>query len=152
MNKNNLLVPIYEIITGLFESTIGIGLMLYEQKMFRLYIELRYSGFFGSYHDLVISLTEKFIPYILSHRLFVGVFLVLIGIIKIISAFGLIYKKHWANSLLTGLLVIFLPFDIAGIVHHPSALKILFFLINLLLILYLTTPKTINSLRKKSNI
>ncbi|MBI3366145.1 DUF2127 domain-containing protein [Candidatus Roizmanbacteria bacterium] len=106
--------------------------------MVRFYNQYRFKELLEDPHDLLINITDKIVaPLILHHRIYLMIFLIVLGLTKIIAAIGLLYEKKWALDLVIGLFIILLPFDIFTLFSHITFLKLLYFLINLLIVFYL---------------
>lgn len=142
-------VIIYEVVAGTLEATVGIGLVIFQEELQELYQYLRDLGLLGNYHNLLASLFDKTVPYLVNHHLLIGLFLTIIGLTKIICGIGLFYQKKWADNLLIGLLLVFLPPDIIGLLQHPSELKSLFLITNILIIFYLSRNKIVKHMIHK---
>ena len=63
------------------------------------------------------------------------------------EAVGLWYTKRWAEYLTFLATTILLPLEIYEIIHHPTALKIVGFIINLAVVVYLLFAKRLFGLR-----
>jgi len=77
----------------------------------------------------------------------VGVALLAYGLLEGIEAVGLWYTKRWAEYLTFVATTILLPLEIYEIVHRRSALKIIGFIINLAVVIYLLYAKRLFGLR-----
>ena len=77
----------------------------------------------------------------------VGIALVSYGILEGIEAVGLWYTKRWAEYLTFIATTILLPLEIYEIIHRQSALKIIGFIINLAVVIYLLYAKRLFGLR-----
>jgi uncharacterized membrane protein (DUF2068 family) len=77
----------------------------------------------------------------------VGIALLAYGVLEGIEAVGLWLTKRWAEYLTFLATAILLPLEIYEIVHRRSALKIIGFLINLAIVIYLLLAKRLFGLR-----
>lgn len=144
------LVILYELFTGILESATGLGLIIFKEEIQEFYVNLRDTGFLDSYHRFFTDLLSRLIPFVVDHHIFIGIFLVCLGLGKLVSGVGLMYRQLWAEHLLIGLLLVFLPLDFFELLRHPSLVKIMFILTNLLIVLYLTRDRFLKKLFRKS--
>ncbi len=77
----------------------------------------------------------------------VGIGLVAFGLLEGVEAVGLWFTKRWAEYLTFLATTILLPLEIYEIIHRRSALKIIGFLINLAVVIYLLYAKRLFGLR-----
>ncbi len=77
----------------------------------------------------------------------VGIALLAYGLLEGVEAVGLWFTKRWAEYLTFVATSILLPLEIYEIVHRGSALKIIGFLINLAVVVYLLYAKRLFGLR-----
>jgi uncharacterized membrane protein (DUF2068 family) len=77
----------------------------------------------------------------------VGAALLAYGLLEGIEAVGLWYAKRWAEYLTFLATTILLPLEIYEIIHRQSALKIIGFIINLAVVIYLLFAKRLFGLR-----
>jgi uncharacterized membrane protein (DUF2068 family) len=83
-----------------------------------------------------------------SHTLrTVGIALLAYALLEGIEAVGLWLIKRWAEYLTFVATALFLPLEIYEIVHRPSALKVIGFLINLAIVIYLVVAKRLFGIR-----
>lgn len=143
------IVVLYELVVGSIETTIGLGLVIFGEDLQELYINLRSTGILDNPHGFVISTVQKFAPFLSAHYLFIGIYLFLVGLTKVVCGIGLAHRKRWADYLLVGLLLVFLPLDIMGLLHRPSLTRILFVSLNVVIILYLTRDKIVKHILNK---
>ncbi len=143
------IVVLYELVVGSIETTIGLGLIIFGEELQELYFNFRNTGILDSPHGLIITSVQKYAPFLSAHYLFIGIYLFLVGLTKIICGIGLSQRKRWADYLLVGLLLVFLPLDIVGLLHHPSITRILFVSLNIVIILYLTRDKIVKHILNK---
>ena len=77
----------------------------------------------------------------------VGIALLAYGLLEGIEAVGLWYTKRWAEYLTFLATTILLPLEIYEIIHRASALKIIGFIVNLAVVIYLLYAKRLFGLR-----
>ena len=68
---------------------------------------------------------------------FSGIFAGIYAVITAIEAIGLWYEKQWASLLVIGLVSISLPLEILELIKGISIVKLIVFLLNLAVLLYL---------------
>lgn len=127
----------YKFILGFIEIWLGIGVIIYGQRIINLYREFKTKELLENPHDLLITIADKFFPIFIQHRFYIVSFLLLIGIAKVIGAIGLYYRKYWGMDILIAVTVILLPFDIFTFVKNPTLLKAIYIAINAFIALYL---------------
>ncbi len=134
-------IIVYKFVLGLIELLMGLGIIFFSDQIVEIYINLTTKELIEDPNDLLLGILQKIFPYLLEHRGWVVVILIALGIVKIVSTVGLAYRKHWGLDLLVGLTVSLLPFQTYNLIVHPSLLKTIFFLINILIALYLVEFK-----------
>lgn len=144
-------IIVYKFILGLFEVILGLGIIIFGKRIFELYINFRNNGLFEDPHDFLAFWAEKIVPYILMHRGYVVLILLLLGITKMAGAYGLWNKKHWGLDILIFVTIALLPFEIYAIIAHPSLTKTAYFIINLFIALYLVNFKPHHYFTKLKN-
>jgi uncharacterized membrane protein (DUF2068 family) len=77
----------------------------------------------------------------------VGIGLLALGLLEGIEAVGLWYAKRWAEYLTLIATTLLLPIEIYEIIHRRSALKIIGFIINVVVVVYLLYAKRLFGLR-----
>jgi uncharacterized membrane protein (DUF2068 family) len=100
------------------------------------------SGHVGILHEL-----DKLFSLRSGTLRLVGVALLGYGLLEGIEAVGLWYTKRWAEYLTFLATTILLPLEIYEIVHSGSALKIIGFIINLAVVIYLLFAKRLFGVR-----
>ncbi len=131
------LIIAYKFILGLLETLLGIGTIIFGRRIYEIYVNFKNNELLEDPHDLLVFIAEKIVPYIFAHQGYVVFILLLLGITKIIGSVGLWYRKHWGLDVLIVVTIILLPFETYYLVTQPSVSKIVFFLINFLIALYL---------------
>ncbi len=127
----------YKFILGLLETVLGLGIIIFGKKLFEVYLNFRNNELLEDPHDLLASTTEKVVPYLFMHRDYVILVLLLLGLSKMIGAWGLWHHKHWGLDILVVVTIILLPFEVLNLIRHPSLLNSAYFIINLFIALYL---------------
>lgn len=138
----------YELLFGIFEFISGFGILLFGKSIFGVYEHMKNAELLEDSNDLFVKITEKFIPNLFQHRYYVALFLLSMGVVKIVSGIGLIYKKEWAEHLLIIFLTILVPFDLIGEVNHFSIFKSVYLAINIFIVLYLVHFKPLEYQKK----
>ncbi len=134
-------IIIYKLVTGAIELLIGISIFFLGNNIVAFYQHFKTREILEDPHDLVVNLTERILPYFLTHRGYVILILVALGIVKIVGAIGLYHRKNWGLDLLIAVVVILLPFDIWDLVTHPTFLRTTYLAINVFIALYLVNFK-----------
>ena len=129
-------IIIYKFILGLIELIIGLIIFIEGNKLYGLYQNLR-AELLEDSHDTIANFLQLFFPYLLEHRGYVLLFLIVLGLTKVIGAIGFHYKKTWGLDLLIGLTFALLPFDLFALIERPTLVKLSYFIINILIALYL---------------
>jgi len=145
----------YKLIFGLFETILGLGIIIFGKKYYQLYLSFQSQELLEDPHDLIVAIGKNVVPYIINHQTYVVLLLLLLGIVKVVGAIGLIYKKRWGVDLLLGLTLILLPFQFYNTVFHHSLIDIFYMFIGIYIALYLTnyhpwdyTTKWIKGMKK----
>ncbi len=136
-------VVFYELVSGFVGMVIGIGLAIFGEEIQDIYLSFRDAGVLDHPHNAMIGIVQKYAPFLIGHYLFVGIYLVLVGVFKLTGGVGLMYRKKWADNMLVGLLLLFLPLDIWSLFHHPSITRVLFIFTNIVIIVYLTRKQIV---------
>jgi len=130
-------IIVYKFLLGLFETILGLGMLLFGSKISELYINFTNRELLEEPHELLALILQRIVPFILEHQGTIILILLLLGITKIAGAIGLWYRKHWGLDILMFVTIILLPFELFSLNVHPSLSKITFFIINMLIALYL---------------
>ena len=130
-------IIVYKFLLGLLETLLGLGMIIFGRTIFELYTNFRNNELFEEPHDFLAMVVEKIMPYILAHRGWVVLILLLLGITKMAGAVGLWYRKHWGLDILIVVTIALLPFEVYALLAHPSLTKTAYFIINLFIALYL---------------
>lgn len=141
-------IIVYKLITGCIELFLGLSLFFFREKLIDYYQQYKTKELLEDPHDLLVATFEKILPFIITHRDYIILFLCALGVIKIIGAVGMYKKKHWGLDLVIGLTILLLPFDIFGFFGHPTFLKFMYVLINIFITLYLVNFKPRDYIKK----
>jgi len=133
----SIYILIYKFILGVLEFSAGMAIALFGARIYQFYLTSLMSELLEDPHDLLANLSEKFVPNFLTHNTYIILYLIILGLAKMIGAIGLIYKKNWGVDLLVGLTVIMAPFQIINLALHPNLFDFIFLLVGLLIALYL---------------
>lgn len=76
-----------------------------------------------------------------SHPNLIGVAAVCYGLLECVEGVGLVLRRRWAEYLVVLATSAFLPLEISEILHRPTPLKVIAFLINVAIVVYLVWRK-----------
>jgi uncharacterized membrane protein (DUF2068 family) len=96
----------------------------------------------GLWHEINNAFTTSS-----SHLHLVGAVLLAYGAVEGIEAIGLWYQQRWAEYLTFLVTTSLLPLEVYEIVNHPTPFKVLAFLINVAVVVYLLQAKRLFGLR-----
>ena len=133
----SIYILIYKFILGIVELLIGIGIALFGSKIYLLYRTSLIKELSEDPHDLLARISENFVPNVLTHNTYIIIYLIVLGLAKILGAIGLIYKQNWGVDLLVGLTILMAPFQIVNLIMHPNLFDLIYLIIGLLIALYL---------------
>ncbi len=133
----SIYVLVYEFVVGTAELLSGVAIALYGSRMYQLYQASLIKVLDDDPDDLLARISEKFVPNILNHSSYVVLYLLALGLVKIVGAIGLVQKKNWGVDLLVGLILLMAPFQITGLIVHHNLLDLLYLVVGLLIALYL---------------
>jgi len=145
------IIIVYELALGFFELVSSLGMLFFGKSLLGIYETLKSAELIEHPNDLFIQITEKLVSNLLSHRLYIILLLSLLGITKIITGIGLLYKKAWAEHLLILFLSFLILFDLYELAFHFSYFQALFLIINILIVFYLVRFKPVEYLRRLKN-
>lgn len=148
MTKVPKIIIAYELILGLFELISGLGILLFGNKLLDIYNHIRNTELIQDPNDLMVKLTEKLVPNLVSHHISVALLLTAFGVIKISSGIGLIYRKVWAEHLLIVFLIILIPFEIVGLLRHFSLADLGYLVVDVAIVTYLVHFKPVDYLHR----
>lgn len=138
--KKTKYIIFYESFTGGVELFLGLGMLIFGKNIYLLYTYLRSLGFLTHSHNVLVMYVRGLLPFVVHYRIAIGILLICLGAVKIISSVAIYKKKEWGNDLLIVSLLILTPFDIIGIIRKITVIKIVYFLINIVIIVLLV-PK-----------
>ena len=133
----SIYIVVYKFILGVSEFLLGIVIVFFGSEIYRSYEASLLRELSEDPHDLIARLSENFVPGVLTHNTYIILYLVVLGLAKMLGAVGLIYKKNWGVDLLVGLTLLMAPFQIINLVVRPNLPDLLFFAVGLLIALYL---------------
>lgn len=128
----------YKLALGVLEVVFGLGIAIWGRPIVVMYQQFRAQELFEDPHDILVRVLETVVPYLFAHKGYVIAVLILLGVVKIIGAIGLMYRKWWGLDLLVGLTLILLPFQFFSLIRHPSWLSLAYVIVGLLIVLFLT--------------
>jgi uncharacterized membrane protein len=128
----------YKLIFGLVESILGLGIIIFGTKYYQLYLSFQSQELLEDPHDLLATIGNSVVPYIIDHRTYIVLMLLLLGLVKVAGAIGLIYQKRWGVDLLLGLTIVLLPFQFYNLIFHHSLIDLFYIFIGIYIALYLT--------------
>ena len=137
----SIYILIYKFILGIVELLIGIGIALFGSKIYLLYRTSLIKELSEDPHDLLARISENFVPNVLTHNTYIIIYLIVLGLAKILGAIGLIYKQNWGVDLLVGLTILMAPFQIVNLIIHPNLFDLIYFIVGILIALYLVEFK-----------
>src|SRR5260370_13455177 len=85
----------FKFVFGLVEVLLAIGLILFGRQASRAYHQFKITELLEDPRDLLVNITEKFVPYLFKHMGLVIMVLLVLGAVKIVGSLGLVCKKHW---------------------------------------------------------
>ncbi len=130
-------IVVYKFLLGLIEFSGGMTIALAGSRIYQLYQVSLLKELSEDPHDLLARLSETVVPNVLTHNTYVVIYLLVLGLAKMIGAVGLIYKQNWGVDLLVLLTILMAPFQIVNLVLHPHIFDLLYLIIGLLIALYL---------------
>ncbi len=130
-------IIIYKFLLGLFEFGGGVIVAFFGSRIYQAYQVSLFKELSEDPHDLLARLSESVVPNVLTHNNYVVIYLLLLGLAKMIGAVGLIYKQNWGVDLLVVLTVLMAPFQLVNLVLHPQITDLIYFAVGWLIALYL---------------
>ncbi|MCL4360339.1 DUF2127 domain-containing protein [Patescibacteria group bacterium] len=131
------IIVAYKLISGAFELILGTGIVFFGNRMLGMYTRFRNEELLEDPHDLLVRVLGSVVPMLVEYRTAITIFLFILGATKIIGAIGLLKKKEWGLDLLIALFLILLPFDLYSLAFHFTVVKLLYFIVNTLIALFL---------------
>jgi uncharacterized membrane protein len=133
----SIYILVYKFTLGIIEFLAGLAIALFGSEIYMLYQTSVIKELSEDPHDLLARLSENFVPNVPTHSTYIVVYLIVLGLAKILGAIGLIYKQNWGVDLLVGLTILMAPFQIVNLIMHPNLFDLIYFIIGLLIALYL---------------
>ena len=130
-------ILVYKFMLGIIEFLAGLAIALFGSKIYTVYQTSLIKELSEDPHDLLARISENFVPNVLTHSTYIVVYLIVLGLAKILGAIGLIYKQNWGVDLLVGLTILMAPFQIVNLIMHPNLFDLIYLIIGLLIALYL---------------
>ena len=130
-------IIIYKFLLGLIESSAGLTVALAGSRIYRLYQSSLLKELSEDPHDLLARLSESVVPNLLTHKSYVVIYLVVLGLAKMVGAVGLMYKQNWGVDLLVLLTILMAPFQIVSVILSRHVFDLLYLVVGLLIALYL---------------
>ena len=130
-------ILVYKFLLGLVELSAGIAIAFFGSKIYQLYRTGLIKELSEDPHDLLARLSETIVPDILAHHTVVVLYLIVLGLAKMLGAVGLIYKQNWGVDLLVGLTILLAPFQIINLILHPNFFDLIYFIVGIFIALYL---------------
>lgn len=130
-------IIVYKFVAGIIELALGFGILFGGKKILEIYQNFKSDELLENPHDILVFILEKIIPYIFEHHIYFVLILLALGFVKVFGAIGLLYKKHWGLDLLVALTLILLPVDGFSILIHFTWGKLIYFLLNIFISLFL---------------
>jgi uncharacterized membrane protein len=130
-------IVVYKFLLGLFEFAGGITIAFLGARIYQIYQASLLKELSEDPHDLLARLSESIVPNVLTHNNYVVIYLLLLGLAKMVGAAGLIYKQNWGVDLLVVLTLLMAPFQIVNLILHPHIFDAIYLVIGLLIALYL---------------
>ncbi len=133
----SIYIVVYKFLLGLFESSGGLIIAFFGSRIYAIYEASLFKELSEDPHDLLARLSESVVPNVLTHNNYVVIYLLLLGLAKMIGAIGLIYKQNWGVDLLVVLTLLMAPFQIVNLILHPQVFDFIYLVVGLLIALYL---------------
>ena len=133
----SIYIIVYKFLLGLFEFGAGLTISIFGSRLYQLYQASLFKELSEDPHDTLARLSESIVPNVLTHNSYVVIYLLVLGLAKMIGAIGLIYKQNWGVDLLVVLTILMAPFQIVSLILHPHILDLLYLVVGLLIALYL---------------
>ncbi len=130
-------IVIYKFVLGLIEFSAAVTIALAGSRIYQFYQASLLKELSEDPHDLLARLSESVVPNFLTHNTFVVIYLVVLGVAKMVGAVGLIYKQDWGVDLLVLLTILMAPFQIVNLILHPHVFDLFYLVVGLLIALYL---------------
>ncbi len=133
----SIYIIVYKFLLGFFESGAGLTIAIFGARIFQFYQASLFKELSEDPHDTLALLSESVVPNVLTHNTYVVIYLLVLGLAKMIGAVGLIYKQDWGVDLLVILTILMAPFQVVSLILHPHIFDLLYLVVGLLIALYL---------------
>ncbi len=133
----SIYIVVYKFLLGTLEFAGGLILGLAGSRLYQLYQASLLKELTEDPHDLLARLSESVVPGVLTHSTYVVIYLIVLGLAKMVGAVGLIYKQNWGVDLLVVLTILMAPFQVVNLFFHPHIFDVLYLVVGLLIALYL---------------
>ena len=133
----SIYIIVYKFIYGLLELLAGIAIAVFGSKIYQLIQTNLLAELSEDPHDLLARISESIVPNMFTHHTYIVIYLIVLGVAKVLGAIGLIYKKNWGVDLLVGLTILMAPFQIISLVLHPNLFDLIYLVLGLCIALYL---------------
>ncbi len=133
----SIYIIVYKFLLGAFEFGTGVTIAFFGSRIFQFYQASLLKELSEDPHDVLARLSENIVPNVLTHNSAVVIYLLVLGLAKMIGAAGLVYKQNWGVDLLVVLTILMAPFQIVSLVLHPHILDLMYLVVGLLIALYL---------------
>lgn len=142
----------YEFIGGFVELFLGFG-VLFLGNSFNAFYQAFALSHLREDPNLFVRTIERTIPFLLNHKAYVIVYFLVFGLSKIMGGIGLWYEKVWAIYMVILLSFLLLPFEVIDFIARPSPFKLIYIIINVLIVAYLVRfqPHIQHVLRKHAH-
>ncbi len=130
-------IIVYKFLLGAFEFGTGVTIAFFGSRIFQFYQASLLKELSEDPHDVLAHLSESVVPNVLAHNSYVVIYLLALGLAKMIGAVGLVYKQNWGVDLLVVLTILMAPFQIVSLILHPHIFDLLYLVVGLLIALYL---------------
>ncbi len=127
----------YKFLLGIIEFSAGMTIGLLGSRIYQWYQTSLIQELSEDPHDLLARWSEGIVPGVLTHNTYVVLYLVVLGLAKMVGAVGLVYKQNWGVDLLVALTILMAPFQIANLISHPHLPDLIFLVVGLLIAFYL---------------
>jgi uncharacterized membrane protein len=134
-------ILVYKLILGLVEFAAGLAIAFFGSSIYGYYQTGLIKELSEDPHDVLAAISEKIVPNVLTHNTYIILYLIVLGLTKILGAIGLIYKQNWGVDVLVLLTILMAPFQIINLILHPNLFDLLYLAVGLLIALYLVEFK-----------
>lgn len=139
-NSSQKLVAFYEIVTGIFQTILGLGLLVFGDELYGLYISLLGLELINS-REYLENILTIFFPFLIQHHIALAILLLGLGLVKTVSGWAIYKDLEWGKLLLVLFLLFLIPTDIFSLVQKFTIYKLLFLFLDCLIILIIVNFK-----------